>query len=124
MINQDRLVVVDLGMSFRILPPQDGQAPVLARPRGGYGILVFLPPKVRHTRPFDPYACDLWSSMVTLFYLVTGEILYEDSVHDNLKFGCFVMAQDGVGLPQYTTRPDNRFMYSSSLPALVIPFNA
>jgi serine/threonine protein kinase len=92
MIYQGRLVVADLAMSLRIPPPQDGQAPTLVRPLGGYGKTAFVSPEVRHNHPFDPYTCDLWSSMVTLFNLLTGEILYEDSTQQNLKFVYFILA--------------------------------
>jgi serine/threonine protein kinase len=100
MIYQGRLVVTDLAMSFRISPPQEasaphsGQAPapVLVRPLGGYGKTAYVPPEVRRNLPFDPYTCDLWSSMVTVFNLLTGEILFEDSTQQNLKFVYFVLA--------------------------------
>jgi serine/threonine protein kinase len=99
MIYQGRLVVSDMARSFRIplpLPPQDEdigrQAPVLlVRPLGIYGKKAYLPPEVQSNRPFDPFACDLWSSMVTLFNLVTGEIMYEDSIPQNDKYMHFVM---------------------------------
>jgi serine/threonine protein kinase len=101
MIYQGRLVVSDMAMSFRIpppRPPQDEgigqQAPVmLVRPQGKYGKNAYLPPEVRHNLdPFDPYACDLWSCMVTLFNLVTGELLYKDSFARYHTYYHFVMA--------------------------------
>jgi serine/threonine protein kinase len=100
MIYQGRLVVADLAMSFRIPLPQEasaphgGQAPapVLVRPLGGCGQTAYEPPEVRQNRPFDPYACDLWSSMVALFKSLTGEILYGDCTLQNLKFLFFVLA--------------------------------
>jgi serine/threonine protein kinase len=65
---------------------------VLVRPLPINGNWANVPPEVRQNLPFDPYACDLWSSMVILFYLLTGEVLYEDSVPQNLKFLYFVCA--------------------------------
>jgi serine/threonine protein kinase len=100
MIYQGRLVVSDLGMSFRIPPPQEASAPqggpapatVLVRPFGCHGEREYLAPEVRHNFPFNPHACDLWSSIVILFTWLTSEILYEDSHPENLKFLYFVQA--------------------------------
>jgi serine/threonine protein kinase len=120
MIYQGRLVASDLAMSFLIPPPQeDGQAPVLVRPRGVYGKLGYLPPEVRRNRrPFDPFACDLWSSMVTLFNMATGERMYDDSIPEDLKYILFVLA-NGCS----RRRVNNEFLafFVNCVPTAAIP---
>ena len=96
MVYRGRLVLTDLAMSFRVPRApvgENGQGPVMIKPRGWFGKRAYLPPEVWIGRPFNPYACDLWSSMLVLFNLLTGELLYEDPTHNNIKFCYFVLAR-------------------------------
>ena len=96
MVYRGRLVLTDLAMSFRVPQPREGengQGPVMVKPRGWYGKRSYLPPEVWIGWPFDPYACDLWSSILVLFNLLTGEFLYEEPTPENIKFKYFVLAR-------------------------------
>jgi serine/threonine protein kinase len=87
MIYLGRVVFTDLAMSFRI---PNGN---LVRPLGGFGKPAYLPPEVYMNFPFDAHACDLWSAVVVLFNLLTGEILYELPHPEDLLFRYFVLAR-------------------------------
>ena len=105
MVYQGRLVLTDLAMSFRVpLPtrsePEHNRGPTLVKSRGKYGTAPCVPPEVFFGMPFDPYACDLWSSITVLFNLLTGEILYEQPTPGNLKFRYFVMARGASRTPR------------------------
>ena len=43
--------------------------------------------------PFDARSCDVWSSAVILFNLLTGEILYEEPHPENLLFRYFLLGK-------------------------------
>jgi serine/threonine protein kinase len=74
-------------MSFLIPPTTSFMTPL-----GGFGKPAYLPPEVFHNLPFDAYACDLWSSIVILFNLLTGEILYRQPSPSDIGFRYFVLA--------------------------------
>jgi serine/threonine protein kinase len=92
--NNGRLVLNDLAMSFRI--PPGG----LCNPMGRFGKPGYWPPEIYMDIPFDPYACDLWAAVVTLFNLVTGEKMYNIPHPDDNLFKYCVMAQ---GVSRHST---------------------
>lgn len=88
MIYKGRVVFTDLAMSFKI-----PSSTSLITPLGGFGKPAYLPPEVFHNLPFDAYGCDLWSAIVILFNLLTGEILYRQPSPSDLGFRYFVLAR-------------------------------
>lgn len=88
MIYKGRVVFTDLAMSFRIPPTTSFMTPL-----GGFGKPAYLPPEVFHNLPFDAYACDLWSSIVILFNLLTGEVLYRLPSPGDISFRYFILAR-------------------------------
>lgn len=88
MVYKGRVVFTDLAMSFRIPSSSSFMTPL-----GGFGKPAYLPPEVFHNLPFDAYACDLWSSVVILFNLLTGEILYRQPDPSDIGFRYFVLAR-------------------------------
>lgn len=89
MVLNGRVVFNDLAMSFRI-PPSG-----YVTPMGGFGKPHYLPPEVCYDLPFSPTACDLWSSAVILFNLVTGEFAFEMPCAENVLF-CYLVLARGV----------------------------
>jgi serine/threonine protein kinase len=87
MVYKGRVVLTDLAMSFRI-PPSGFVVPL-----GAFGKPAYLPPEVFFNLPFDAYACDVWSSAVILFNLLTGEILYQHPAPNNILFRYFILAR-------------------------------
>jgi serine/threonine protein kinase len=85
--NNGRVVLNDLAMSFRI--PPGG----LCNPMGRFGKSGYWPPEIYMDIPFNAYACDLWAAVVTLFNLVTGEVMYNFPHPDDNLFKYCVMAQ-------------------------------
>jgi serine/threonine protein kinase len=88
MIYKGRIVFTDLAMSFRI-----PRTTTLTSPMGGFGKPAYLPPEVFFNLPFDAHACDLWSAAVTLFNLLTGEILYRMPHPGDIMFRYFILAR-------------------------------
>eukprot|EP00934_Nitzschia_sp_Nitz4_P008045 Nitzschia sp. Nitz4//scaffold36_size144017//37676//38815//NITZ4_003074-RA/size144017-processed-gene-0.35-mRNA-1//1//CDS//3329549420//8035//frame0 len=88
MIYRGRVVFTDLAMSVRVPPGTN-----LLTPLGGFGKPAYLPPEVFHNLPFDPFGCDLWSSVVILFNLLTGEVLYRMPHPSDLGFRYFILAR-------------------------------
>ncbi len=88
MVYKGRVVFTDMAMSFRIPP-----STAFMTPLGGFGKPAYLPPEVFHNLPFDAYACDLWASVVILFNLLTGEILYRQPSPSDIGFRYFVLAR-------------------------------
>jgi serine/threonine-protein kinase CHEK1 len=86
MVYNGRVVLTDLAMSFRI-PPSGFVVPL-----GGFGKPAYLPPEVFFETAFDAYSCDLWSSAVILFNLLTGEIFYKHPAPGNIVFRYFILA--------------------------------
>ena len=95
MVYHGRLVLTDLAMSFRIPQPRQGRTTttMYLRPQGRYGKSAYLPPEVYLDMPYNPYGCDVWASTVILFNMVTGEMLYEQPIPENLNFRYFLLAQ-------------------------------
>lgn len=95
-LGNGRIVFNDLAMSFRI-PSGD-----LTTRIGNFGKIPYLPPEVVvPDQPcFGATACDLWSSIVILFNLVTGEFAWERSLPTDLRFRYLVMAG---GLSRFAT---------------------
>jgi serine/threonine protein kinase len=88
MIYKERVVFTDLAMSFRI-----PLATSFVTPLGGFGKPAYLPPEVYYNLPFDAFGCDLWSSVVILFNLLTGEILYREPIPSDINFRYFILAR-------------------------------
>ena len=89
MIYKGRVVLTDLAMSFKI-NPELGE---FVKPLGGFGKPAYLPPEVFFNLAFNAWGCDLWSSAVILFNLLTGEILYEQPEPGNILFRYFILAK-------------------------------
>mmetsp|Transcript_13583 Transcript_13583/g.38230 ORF Transcript_13583/g.38230 Transcript_13583/m.38230 type:complete len:384 (-) Transcript_13583:265-1416(-) len=88
-LGNGRIVFNDLAMSFRI-PSGDLTTRI---GEGFYGKQHYLPPEiVTGFHYFGATACDLWSSAVILFNLVTGEIAWEVGLPTDLRFQYLVMA--------------------------------
>jgi len=88
-LGNGRIVFVDLAMSFRI--PQGDLTTKIGR--GLFGKSAYLPPEVvSGFHYFGARACDLWSSAVILFNLVTGELAWEKSLPNDLRFNYLIMA--------------------------------
>ena len=100
MIYNGRVVLIDLAMSFQIPVPVPGPGPVLTTPMGGFGKPAFLPPEVFMNLPFDAKSCDLWSSLVVLFNLLTGEIMFRLPIPQDLNFRYFILAGGISSTPQ------------------------
>lgn len=100
MIYNGRVVLTDLAMSFRIPPGSGSGSSSLTTPLGGFGKPAFLPPEVVMNLAFDAKSCDLWSSIVVLFNLLTGEILYRVPVPQDLSFRYFILAGGVSSTPQ------------------------
>jgi serine/threonine protein kinase len=100
MIYNGRVVLIDLAMSFQIPvhPPGSGSSPTT--PMGGFGKPAYLPPEVVMNLAFDAKSCDLWSSIVVLFNLLTGELLYRVPVPQDLSFRYFIQAGGVSSTPQ------------------------
>lgn len=88
MVYKGRVVFTDLAMSFKIPPTTSFMTPL-----GGFGKPAYLPPEVFHNLPFDAYGCDLWSAVVILFNLLTGELLYRQPSPSDIGFRYFVLAR-------------------------------
>jgi serine/threonine protein kinase len=100
MIYNGRVVFIDLAMSFQIPVPGSGSGSFLTTPMGGFGKPAFLPPEVYMNLAFDAKSCDLWSSLVVLFNLLTGEILYRVPMPCDLSFRYFIQAGGVSSTPQ------------------------
>jgi len=88
-LGNGRIVFNDLAMSFRI-PPGDLTTRI---GKGFFGKPAYLPPEiVSGFHYFGARVCDLWSSAVILFNLVTGEIAWQKSLPSDLRFQYLVMA--------------------------------
>jgi serine/threonine protein kinase len=102
MIYNGRVVLIDLAMSFQ-MPVQvqtPGSGSYLTTPMGCFGKPAFLPPEVFMNLPFDAKSCDLWSSIIILFNLLTGEILFKMPVPQDLSFRYFIQAGGLSSTPQ------------------------
>lgn len=88
-LGNGRIVFTDLAMSFRI-PPGDMTTKI---GRGFFGKPAYLPPEVVVCHDyFEATVCDLWSSVVILFNLLTGEIAWQTSLPTDIRFSYLVMA--------------------------------
>jgi serine/threonine protein kinase len=88
MVYQGRVVLADLGASFRV-PATKLTKPPTKR----FGNAIFQAPEIFQNLPFDPHACDVWSSVVVLFHLLTGRSLYHIPYPDDTFFRYFCLAQ-------------------------------
>ena len=93
-LGNGRIVFVDLAMSFRFtISPHDGGDLTTKLGRGFFGKPAYLPPEiVSGFHYFGAKMCDLWSSAVILFNLVTGEIAWEKSLPTDVRFRYLVLA--------------------------------
>mmetsp|Transcript_36595 Transcript_36595/g.88697 ORF Transcript_36595/g.88697 Transcript_36595/m.88697 type:complete len:383 (+) Transcript_36595:448-1596(+) len=88
MLYQGRVILTDLAMSFRVPPDND-----TVQRSSTFGKPAYLPPEVFMQFPFSAFGCDLWSSAVILFNLLTGEVLYELPHFNNILFRYFILAR-------------------------------
>lgn len=86
MLYNGRVLFTDFAMSFGV-GDDTVQVP------STFGKPAYLPPEVFLQYPFSAYGCDLWSSAVILFNLLTGEILYEIPHFNNILFRYFILAR-------------------------------
>eukprot|EP00980_Cylindrotheca_fusiformis_P007183 scaffold1514_cov118-Cylindrotheca_fusiformis.AAC.3 len=87
MLYNGRVLFTDLAMSF-VVPPSD-----TVQVSNTFGKPAYLPPEVFLQYPFSAFGCDLWSSAVILFNLLTGEILYEIPHFNNILFRYLILAR-------------------------------
>mmetsp|Transcript_27073 Transcript_27073/g.76174 ORF Transcript_27073/g.76174 Transcript_27073/m.76174 type:complete len:370 (+) Transcript_27073:712-1821(+) len=87
MVYNNRIVFVDLAMSFRI--PESGWV----SPLGGFGKPPYMAPELYFGQPFWGRACDTWSIAVILFNMLTGHMLCSIPMPSDLKFRYLVLAQ-------------------------------
>jgi serine/threonine protein kinase len=89
MIYKGRAVFNDLARSFQV-PPESSYVYGM----GAHGKPAFLAPEVFVPNAvFNAFGCDLWAAVLTLFYLLTGEILYLIPQPTDLCFCYFVLAR-------------------------------
>ena len=93
LIYQGRVVFSDFSHSFR-LPPDAVHVHGTADP---HGTIAYQPPDVLQGLPYHAYKCDLWAAVVSLFNLLTGEMLYSLPVPGDLKF-CFFILCGGISM--------------------------
>lgn len=90
LIRHDRCILIDLGCCFRVPVAPNGQRRVMSRPfRQRFGKNEYMAPEIFFLRfNFDGYAIDVWSAGVTLFHMLTGELIERSPVwavvHHNL----------------------------------------
>ena len=88
-----RLLLFDFAMSLRVPRQEDGRR-FLMTPQGVYGTLPCQAPELFHNRtPFDGIAADLWSAAVTLYSLLTGQVLYRMPHPTDIAFRYFILAE-------------------------------
>lgn len=87
----DKLVAFDLALSLRI-PTVHGQRTLLL-PQGNFGTHAYMAPEVFLNRVYDGVGADLWSASVTIYNLLTNQILYELPHPVDICFRYFIFAQ-------------------------------
>jgi len=89
-LGNGRIVFVDFAMSF-LIPPGDLTFKI---GRGFFGKPAYLPPEiVSGYSYFGAKVCDLWGLAVILFNLVTGEIAWQRSLPNDVRFRYLVLAK-------------------------------
>jgi len=89
-LHNGRIVLADLAMSFRI--PPGGTTTRIGE--GFFGKPAYLPPEVvSGYHYFGASLCDLWGSAVILFNLVTGEMAWQKSLPNDIRFRYLVLAK-------------------------------
>jgi serine/threonine protein kinase len=94
MIYNGRVLFTDLAMSF-VVPAtttSNGDDDTV-QASSTFGKPAYLPPEVFLQYPFSAFGCDLWSSAVILFNMLTGEVLYEIPHFNNILFRYFILAR-------------------------------
>lgn len=91
-LTSDRLVAFDLALSLRMPTSPDTGQRTLMTPQGNFGTRAWQPPEVYRNRIFDGAACDLWSSLVILYNLLTGQVLCEAPHPTDISFRYFILA--------------------------------
>lgn len=81
------VVLADLAMSFRY--PQAGRVRMKSRA----GKLQFFPPEVYTSRVFEPVQADLWACVVSLFCLLTGQLIYNRPVVADVGYRYAILAR-------------------------------
>ena len=86
-----RLVLFDFAMSLRV-PRQENGRRYLMPPQGVYGTLPCQPPELFFNKtPFDGIGADLWGASVTLYALLTGQVLYKMPHPTDISFSYFIL---------------------------------
>lgn len=88
-----RLLLFDFAMSLRVPRLEDGHR-YLMKPQGVYGTFPCQAPELFYNKvPFDGIAADLWSAAVTLYSLLTGQVLYRMPHPTDIAFRYFILAR-------------------------------
>lgn len=89
----DNLVVFDLAMSHKIPQHSDGHHRVLIQPTGNYGTHCYLSPELfAGSEVFCGVYSDLWATAVTIYNLMTNQILYYQPHPTDLLFRYNILA--------------------------------
>jgi serine/threonine-protein kinase len=100
--NRGRVKLADFGLA-RIY--HDAQFSGLTKIEDKVGTPAFMPPEqILNPRDVQPVA-DQYSAAATLYYLLTGEMLYEDVKNLNQLFG-YILDERHLPVPLHVRRPD------------------
>ena len=88
-----RLLLFDFAMSRKV-PREEGGHRYLMKPQGWYGTYACQAPELYFNKaPFDGIATDLWSAAMTLYSLLTGQIMYRMPHPTDIGFRYFILAR-------------------------------
>uniref|UniRef100_A0A7S2AB22 Protein kinase domain-containing protein n=1 Tax=Trieres chinensis TaxID=1514140 RepID=A0A7S2AB22_TRICV len=90
MIHNGRCILIDLGCCFRVPTAADGRRVMIRPLQRRIGKHEYMSPEIFFSRfDFDAFAVDLWSVGISLFHMLTGQLLGESPVwaviHTNLN---------------------------------------
>ena len=89
MVYRGRVVFSNLDRSI-LLPPEASHVYGTADPRGNF---AYQPPEVFIGLPYNAYGSDLWAAVVTLFYMLTGQMLYYRPEPNDVHYRYFILAR-------------------------------
>jgi len=93
MFYNNRLVLFDFAMSLRIPREENGNRYAIL-PQGTFGTMPTQAPEVFFNgAPFDGVGADLWSVGVTLYYILTGKLLYRLPHPTDISFRFYILAE-------------------------------